>query len=103
MKLAFVLNIASRTYNVQVHDIVRTVDLDCDGYVSWEEFKHAFFEPSESPGFCRIFLMADDCVVALCACVRQVIVRRKRRGGVLLRKYVGTGDTTHHPPMVPFC
>lgn len=32
----------------QVHDIVRTVDLDCDGYVSWEEFKHAFFEPSES-------------------------------------------------------
>ncbi|CAM9255641.1 unnamed protein product [Laminaria digitata] len=30
----------------QVHDIVRTVDLDCDGYVSWEEFKHAFFEPT---------------------------------------------------------
>ncbi|CAM9367595.1 unnamed protein product, partial [Sphacelaria rigidula] len=29
----------------QVHDIVRTVDLDCDGYVSWEEFKRAFHEP----------------------------------------------------------
>eukprot|EP00953_Heterococcus_sp_UTEX-ZZ885_P020826 11654-Heterococcus_DN1.PRE.1 len=25
-----------------IHDIVRTVDLDCDGYVSWPEFKKAF-------------------------------------------------------------
>lgn len=32
---------------VQVHDIVRTVDLDCDGYVSWDEFKLAFFKPSK--------------------------------------------------------
>lgn len=32
----------------QVHDIVRTVDLDCDGYVSWGEFKRAFHEPCKS-------------------------------------------------------
>lgn len=32
---------------VQVHDIVRTVDLDCDGYISWDEFKRAFHEPSK--------------------------------------------------------
>lgn len=35
---------------MQVHDIVRTVDLDCDGYVSWDEFKHAFFKPSKGFG-----------------------------------------------------
>lgn len=33
---------------LQVHDIVRTVDLDCDGYISWDEFKRAFHEPGES-------------------------------------------------------
>ncbi|KAG5189404.1 hypothetical protein JKP88DRAFT_301989 [Tribonema minus] len=30
-----------------VHDIVRTVDLNSDGYVSWDEFKKAFGEPDE--------------------------------------------------------
>jgi EF-hand domain pair len=29
-----------------IHDIVRTVDLDCDGYVSWPEFKKAFSSTS---------------------------------------------------------
>lgn len=36
------------TWLEQVHDIVRTIDLDCDGFVSWEEFKRAFLEPGES-------------------------------------------------------
>ncbi len=26
------------------------MDLDCDGYVSWDEFKRAFFKPSECRG-----------------------------------------------------
>lgn len=32
----------------KVHDIVRTVDLDCDGLVSWDEFKRAFHDPGET-------------------------------------------------------
>lgn len=38
-----VLGMASK-----VHDIVRTVDLDCDGLVSWDEFKRAFHDPGET-------------------------------------------------------
>ncbi|CAM9183768.1 unnamed protein product [Choristocarpus tenellus] len=31
----------------EVQDVVRTIDLDVDGYVSWDEFKCAFHEPDK--------------------------------------------------------
>lgn len=43
-----------------MHDIVRTVDLDCDGYVSWEEFKRAFHEPGKTLTTFRVMLQAWD-------------------------------------------
>ena len=47
-KYVFFVAAAAAAAAVQVHDIVRTIDLDCDGFVSWDEFKRAFFKPSES-------------------------------------------------------
>ena len=33
-----------------IHDIVRTIDTDCDGYVSWLEFKKAFTFSTRTAG-----------------------------------------------------
>ena len=35
-----------------IHDIVRTIDTDCDGYVSWQEFKRAFAFKTRTAGIC---------------------------------------------------